>query len=127
MTFGGVALVAAGGAVGSVARYALGVLMLRALGSGFPWGTLAVNVAGSVVIGVIAGLAAGGGGLTEPGRLFLVTGVLGGFTTFSAFSLDTGALFGRSAGLAALYVGVTVAAGLGAFAAGHAVGMGRGA
>ncbi|WP_376088328.1 fluoride efflux transporter CrcB [Roseomonas sp. CCTCC AB2023176] len=118
MTPVGLALVALGGALGSVVRYAAGVWLLGALGASFPWGTLAVNVVGSAVIGVIGGLAAAGTVTSNELRLFVVTGVLGGFTTFSAFSLDTGTLFGRSPALAALYVGVTVAGGLASFAAG---------
>jgi len=104
-------LVAVGGAAGSVLRYLISVAALSALGPGFPWGTLAVNVLGSAAIGVAAGA-----GLEGQGRLLLVTGFLGGFTTFSAFSLETGALFERSPGLAALYVAASVALGLAAFA-----------
>jgi CrcB protein len=121
------ALVALGGALGSVARYATGVWLLRALGASFPHlsgvaGTLAVNVVGSAIIGIVAGVSAAGAPPSHELRLFLVTGILGGFTTFSAFSLDTGALFERSPALAALYVGVTLAGGLAAFAAGFAAG-----
>ncbi|MFC0387776.1 fluoride efflux transporter CrcB [Muricoccus vinaceus] len=115
--------VAAGGAVGSVLRHLVGVLALRHLGADFPWGTLAVNVAGSLVIGIVGGAVAAGAALAPEMRLFLVTGVLGGFTTFSAFSLDTGALFGRSPALAAAYLGVTIAGGLGAFAVGWFTGQ----
>ncbi|WP_198382007.1 fluoride efflux transporter CrcB [Roseomonas sp. KE2513] len=115
--------VAAGGAVGSVLRYLVGVLALRHFGAEFPWGTLTVNVIGSLVIGVIGGAMAAGAALAPELRLFLVTGVLGGFTTFSAFSLDTGALFQRSPALAALYLGVTIAGGLGAFTLGWLLGQ----
>jgi CrcB protein len=110
---GDFALVALGGALGSVLRHALSVLLAQALGTGFPWGTLAVNVIGSAAIGVAAGLGVSGGA-----RLLLVTGMLGGFTTFSAFSLETGELFERHPGLAALYVAASVGLGLLAFAAG---------
>lgn len=106
------ALVALGGALGSMLRYALSVQATAALGTGFPWGTLAVNVLGSAAIGVAAGLGVSGGA-----RLLLVTGVLGGFTTFSAFSLETGELFERHPVLAALYVAASVGLGLLAFAA----------
>jgi CrcB protein len=100
-------LVALGGALGSVARY----LVSLALGGGaFPWGTLAVNVLGSAAIGAAAGL-----GVQGPARLFLVTGLLGGFTTFSAFSLETGTLFARSPLLAGVYVLGSVGLGLAAF------------
>ena len=108
-----IALVAAGGALGSVVRYLVSVLALEWLGAAFPWGTLAVNVIGSALIGVLAGL-----GVSGDWRLFLVTGCMGGFTTFSAFSLETGMLFERSPALAALYVVMSLALGLGAFAAG---------
>jgi CrcB protein len=104
-------LVALGGAAGSVLRHLLSVLALGALGAGFPWGTLAVNVLGSGAIGLAAGL-----GLQGEGRLLLVTGFLGGFTTFSAFSLETATLAERSLPLAALYVAASLALGLGAFA-----------
>jgi CrcB protein len=106
-------LVAAGGAAGSVLRYLVSVLAAGALGTGFPFGTLAVNVAGSALIGVAAGWGVSGGA-----RLLLVTGLLGGFTTFSAFSLETAALHARAPLLAALYVGASVVLGLAAFALG---------
>ncbi len=104
-------LVALGGAAGSVVRYLVSVAALATLGAGFPWGTLAVNVLGSAAIGVAAGT-----GLEGQAQLLVVTGFLGGFTTFSAFSLETGALLERSPWLAALYVAVSVALGLAAFA-----------
>ncbi len=76
--------VALGGAIGSALRYLTSLAALRLLGPGFPWGTAAVNVAGSFVMGVLAVI------LADKARLspFLMTGILGGFTTFSAFSLD---------------------------------------
>ena len=106
-------LVAAGGAFGSVLRYLISIAAVEYLGTGFPWGTLAVNVIGSGVIGVLGGL-----GVQGELRLLLVTGMLGGFTTFSAFSLETGVLAERSLGLAALYVGASLGLGLAAFALG---------
>ncbi len=105
-----VLLVAAGGAFGSVLRYLVSLLALAWLGAGFPWGTLAVNVMGSAAIGLFAGL-----GVQGEMRLLLVTGLLGGFTTFSAFSLETGLLAERHAGLAALYVASSLGLGLPAF------------
>jgi CrcB protein len=82
--------VALGGALGSVARYGCSGLAVRWLGPQFPWGTLFVNVSGSLAIGVLAALATGGRSLVEGDvRAFLIVGVLGGFTTFSSFSLDT--------------------------------------
>lgn len=81
-------LVMAGGAVGSAARYGVGMLALRSLGPGYPWGTLAVNLIGGFAMGLLAGLLARGGG-SEQTRLLVGVGLLGGFTTFSAFSLDS--------------------------------------
>ncbi len=81
--------VACGGALGSVARYALSA-SLRMLIPGFPWGTLIVNVSGGLAMGAISAYAlARPGSLSEPLRLGLTTGILGGFTTFSAFSVET--------------------------------------
>ena len=115
-------LVGAGGFVGSAARYALSLWITgRFAGdSAFPWGTLSVNVLGSFVIGTIVGAAAEAGGLREGARLLLLTGVLGGFTTFSAFSNETLTLLrGGHAGLAAAYVAASVAAGLAAVCVGY--------
>ncbi|WP_237215222.1 fluoride efflux transporter FluC [Falsiroseomonas oryziterrae] len=104
-------LVALGGAAGSVLRYLVSLAAVATLGTGFPWGTLAVNVAGSAAIGVAAGA-----GIEGQARLLLVTGFLGGFTTFSAFSLEAGALFERAPLLAILYVASSVVLGVAAFA-----------
>ncbi len=106
-------LVALGGAAGSVLRHLISLLAAAHLGTGFPYGTLAVNVLGSALIGIAAGL-----GVSGEVRLLLVTGVLGGFTTFSAFSLETGVLYERTPLLAALYVALSLALGLAAFAGG---------
>jgi CrcB protein len=83
--------VALGGALGSVARYGCTGLAARVLGPSFPWGTLIVNAAGSLIIGFLATLMAPDGRLlaTPDARAWLLIGVLGGFTTFSSFSLDT--------------------------------------
>lgn len=80
-----------GGALGSIARYSCASLAVRWLGPAFPWGTLFVNVTGSFVIGLLASLvtAHGRAAVTGDMRAFLLVGVLGGFTTFSSFSLDT--------------------------------------
>jgi CrcB protein len=88
-------LVATGGALGSVARYAVSGAAQRLLvpGAGtfasFPAGTLVVNISGSLLIGLVAGLAESRALLGAEARLLLVTGILGGYTTFSAFSLET--------------------------------------
>ena len=79
-------LVALGSAVGGVARYAISTLAVRWFGAAFPWGTLAVNVVGSAFIGWLAASLAP---QPAPARLFWMTGICGGFTTFSAFSLET--------------------------------------
>ncbi|MGA1803622.1 fluoride efflux transporter CrcB [Rhizobium sp. HT1-10] len=104
-----VLLVAFGGAIGSVLRYYVGVWSLRLAGPTFPWGTLTVNVVGSFVIGLFAEMIVRKFGGSVELRLLLMTGILGGFTTFSSFSLDTLALIERgSIGVAALYVVVSV-------------------
>jgi CrcB protein len=112
-TLTAVLLVAAGGAIGSVLRYAVSLAALALLGAAFPWGTLAVNVVGSAAIGALAGA-----GLDGQARLLLVPGLLGGFTTFSAFSLEAAFLWERSAALAVAYVVLSVALGIAACAAG---------
>jgi CrcB protein len=93
---------AAGGAIGAALRLAVVLASMRAFGTEFPWGTMIVNVAGSLIMGLLIGYMA----LKSPGsemwRTFLATGVLGGFTTFSAFSLDFALLWERKAHLAAL-------------------------
>jgi CrcB protein len=83
--------VALGGALGSVARFACSGLAARWIGSSFPWSTLLVNVAGSFAIGLLASLASSAGRplLGADARAFVLVGILGGFTTFSSFSLET--------------------------------------
>lgn len=94
-------LVMAGGAVGSGARFLVGRALLASFGPGFPYGTLSVNLLGGLAMGVLAGvLARHGAG--EAWRLLLGVGVLGGFTTFSAFSLDLVAMIERGAPMTAL-------------------------
>jgi CrcB protein len=88
-------LVAVGGAIGSLLRYYVGLGSLRLMGPGFPWGTLVVNVVGCFVIGVFAEMIARRFNASVELRLLLITGFLGGFTTFSAFSLDAISLFER--------------------------------
>ena len=110
---GGFLIVFLGAGLGGMARHGVNVLALRLLGSAFPFGTLAVNVLGSLVMGLLVGWFAHRGDPGLPWRLFLTTGILGGFTTFSTFSLDAAALLERGqAGLAALYILLSVGAGL---------------
>lgn len=91
-------LVAGGGGAGAVARYLLGVQAMRAFGTGLPWGTLIANVVGGLLMGVLAAvLAYRGGGDQERWRLLLGVGVLGGFTTFSAYSLEVALMIERRA------------------------------
>ena len=119
-------LVAAGGATGSVLRYLVGHWSIRLLGPWFPWGTMILNVLGSFAIGVLAELIARKLDDSLEMRLLLVTGFLGGFTTFSAFSLDALVLFERGAtGAAAAYilgsVGISLAAVMGGLALGRSM------
>ena len=105
---------AAGGAAGSVARHLVGLAALGASAE-FPWGTLAINVVGSFVLGAVLGAVPPG----APGRLLLGTGFCGGFTTFSAFSAEAVALAGRGlVGRAGGYAVVSVTLGMLAAAAG---------
>jgi len=113
-------LVAGGGAVGATARYLLSVQALRILGPAWPYGTLAVNVLGGFLMGVLAGvLALRGGADQEKWRLLLSVGVLGGFTTFSAFSLEVLLMIERRTWAAALaYSLLSVGLSVGALFAG---------
>ena len=109
--------VALGGAIGASGRYLTGVAALRLMGTGFPWGTLAVNVIGSFVMGVVV-VALGHLSANRFAPL-LMTGVLGGYTTFSAFSLDAMTIWERGQqGLAMVYVGASVVLSLAAILAG---------
>ena len=104
-------LVFLGAGFGGAARHAVNISCARWCGVEFPWGTLTVNVAGSFAMGALVGWLAfkAGEGWSQHARLFLATGVLGGFTTFSAFSLDAIALWERGEALsAATYVGASV-------------------
>ena len=113
-------LVFAGGGLGAVLRYGVGRFAIHS-GWAPPLATLAVNVAGCLIMGLLAGGFARGAG-AEPWRLFLLTGMLGGFTTFSAFGLDTLSLWQRGAmGSAAAYVAASLILSLGAVALGFAV------
>jgi len=98
-------LVFVGGGLGATLRHFINVFCARCLGTGFPWGTFIINVSGSTVMGLIAGYLAFKGEASQAWRLFLMTGVLGGYTTFSAYSLDAALLYERGElMLAALYV-----------------------
>ncbi len=98
-----VLLVAAGGAIGAIGRYLVGIGAVRLLGFGFPWGTVIVNVVGSLLMGILIEVVtlryAGSPAL----RTFLAVGMLGSFTTFSAFSLDFAVLMERREHVAALF------------------------
>jgi len=98
--------IAAGGALGAAARHGVNVWSLRLLGPDFPWGTLFVNVAGSFVMGVLISAMALKWSVGLEVRAFLTTGILGGFTTFSAFSLDVANLFERRDYLVATLYGL---------------------
>jgi len=96
--------VAIGGAIGAVGRYLTGVAAVRVMGHGYPWGTLTVNIVGSFLMGILIVVL-----MTKDGGLrlapLLMTGMLGGFTTFSAFSLDALTIYERGqVGTAAIYV-----------------------
>jgi CrcB protein len=121
-----VGLVALGGAIGSVARYWVGAVAAQLLGAGFPWGTLTVNVTGSFLIALIMHLALTGSAISLELRIFLTTGIMGGFTTYSSFNYETLALLNQRAyGLAGLNLAATVlgclAAGVLGLAAGRAL------
>lgn len=117
--------VAFGGALGSVGRYWAGVWAARAFGEAFPWGTLCINILGSFVIGLFATLTLADGALPAGAnaRLFVMAGICGGFTTFSAFSLQTLALARAGQwGWAAGYVALSLALCLGGVTLGHLLG-----
>ena len=96
-------LVFVGGGLGASLRHAVNMISARGLGTAFPWGTFIINISGSLVMGLIAGYLAFKGGASQPWRLFLMTGILGGYTTFSAFSLDAALLYERGEIASALF------------------------
>jgi len=105
--------VAAGGAVGAIARFTVTSAVPRWLGHGLPWGTFVVNIVGSFLMGLLVDIMARRWSAPPEARVFLVTGVLGAFTTFSTFSLDVVTLFERGAMMAAgAYVAGSVAVGV---------------
>jgi CrcB protein len=104
-----VLLTALGGALGSVLRFGVNHIGLRWLGPAFPWWTLAVNVSGSLAMGLLAAFLMQRADPSEGLRTFLATGILGGYTTFSAFSLDfAGLVERRESGAALIYAGGSV-------------------
>ena len=116
-------LAVAGGALGSGARYLVNVWAARSLGAGFPWSTLIVNVVGCAAMGILAEVVMHRLDGSPAWRAFLATGILGGFTTFSAFALDFAALT-RTGELAPalIYVALSVALSLAGVFAGLAIG-----
>src|SRR5690242_3786791 len=111
-----------GAGIGGALRHGVNVAATRQFGLGFPFGTLIVNVVGSFAMGLLAGYFIYRPGISQHVRLFLTTGILGGFTTFSSFSLDAALLVERHAyALAAGYVVGSIAAGLSALFFGLAV------
>jgi CrcB protein len=118
----GFLIVFLGGGLGAALRHGINLLSARTLGAEFPYGTLIINVTGSLVMGLIAGYLAVKGDASQHWRLFLMTGILGGYTTFSAFSLDAALLYERGAtGLAALYILASVILSIGGLFAGLAL------
>ena len=116
---GRLALISLGGALGTAARYLLSVWLLRTLGPAFPYGTLAVNVIGSLLLGVIMQAGGDTSPLSPTTRLVLGTGVMGGFTTYSAFNYETLQYVQQGAwATAGLYVATTLLVCLGAGALG---------
>lgn len=96
-------LVFVGGGIGASLRHTVNMISARGLGTAFPWGTFIINISGSLIMGLIAGYLAFKGGASQPWRLLLMTGILGGYTTFSAFSLDAALLYERGEIGAALF------------------------
>lgn len=106
----GYLIVFVGAGIGGALRHGVNIAAARQLGTDFPYGTMAVNLVGSLAMGLIAGYLAFKGDAAQGLRLFFATGILGGFTTFSAFSLDVVTLVERGdIANAALYAGVSVA------------------
>src|SRR3979409_2550955 len=103
-----------GGGLGAALRHGVNLAAARLLGSAFPYATMIENVSGSLAMGLLAGYFAFRGGIPQHWQLFLTTGILGGYTTFSTYSLDAALLYERGAlGLAALYVLGSVVAAIG--------------
>ena len=107
-------LVFIGGGIGAALRHGFNILFARLLGTAFPYATLFENVSGSIVMGLLVATFAFRSGIPHHWQLFLTTGILGGYTTFSTFSLDVALLYERGqVGLAALYVLLSVVLSIG--------------
>jgi CrcB protein len=105
----GFIIVFIGGGIGAALRHGFNLAFARLLGTAFPYATLFENVTGSIVMGLLIALFAFRGGIPQHWQLFLTTGILGGYTTFSTFSLDVAVLYERGeVGMAALYVLLSV-------------------
>ena len=99
-------LVMLGGSIGAGLRHLANLAALRLFGPGFPWGTMGINIAGSLAMGLFIELLARKFGASNELRLFIATGILGGFTTFSAFSLDFATLTGRGEFASAVFYAI---------------------
>ena len=111
-----------GGGIGAALRHGVNLTAARALGTAFPYGTLLINITGSFIMGLAAAYFAFRGDASQHWRLFMTTGILGGYTTFSAFSLDVALLYERGEiGLAAVYVIASVAISIAGLFAGLAI------
>ena len=118
----GFLIVFLGGGIGAALRHGVNLVVARTLGTGFNYATLFENVSGSLVMGLLVGYFTFKGTIPQHWRLFLTTGILGGYTTFSAFSLDTILLYERGQlGLATLYVIASVVLSVGGLLAGLAL------
>jgi CrcB protein len=118
----GFLIVFVGGGIGAALRHGFNIAFARLFGTAFPHATVFENVSGSVVMGVLVAWFAFRGGIPQHWQLFLTTGILGGYTTFSTFSLDVAVLYERGEiGLAALYVLLSVALSIGGLFAGLAL------
>ncbi len=118
----GYLIVFIGGGIGAALRHGFNIAFARLLGTAFPYATLFENVSGSIVMGVLVAIFAFRSGIPHHWQLFMTTGILGGYTTFSTFSLDFALLYERGQiGLAALYVLLSVVLSIGGLFAGLAL------
>jgi CrcB protein len=118
----GFLIVFLGGGIGAALRHGVNLASARIFGLAFPYATLIENVTGSLVMGLLAAFFVAKAGIPQHWRLFMTTGILGGYTTFSTFSLDTALLYERGEiGLALLYVVLSVVLSIGGLFAGLAL------